>query len=73
MLKVGLIGCGGVGSIHAKCWTALGDCVQLTAIADADVDKAFKCAEPLDARVYKDGYEMLMQEAFSESVQDLCG
>ena len=70
MLKVGLIGCGGVGSIHARCWAAMKDCVELTAIADADVEKALKHAAPLGAKVYKDGYELLEQEELD--VVDIC-
>lgn len=70
MLKVGLIGCGGVGSIHAKCWAALEECVQLTAIADTDVEKASKCAKAPGARVYKDGYELLEEEELD--IVDIC-
>ena len=28
MLKVGLIGCGGIGAVHASCWLAMDNLVQ---------------------------------------------
>ena len=34
MLRVGLIGCGGMGAVHAKVYNALKDKTQLAAIAD---------------------------------------
>ena len=40
MLKVGLIGCGGMGGVHANCWLALGDKVKLVAIADTVPENA---------------------------------
>ena len=40
MFKVGLIGCGGMGSFHAKCYEALKDQAKLVAIADLDEEKA---------------------------------
>ena len=39
MYKVGLIGCGGMGAVHASCWMELGEDVKLVAIADADEQK----------------------------------
>ncbi|MBR4060851.1 MAG: Gfo/Idh/MocA family oxidoreductase [Lachnospiraceae bacterium] len=70
MLKVGLIGCGGIGAVHAKCWNSLGEDVQLTAIADLDMQKAKRCAEGSEIRIYQNGFEMLEQEELD--VVDIC-
>ncbi len=70
MLKVGLIGFGGMGATHARCWTALGDQVQLTAIADTHMERATQFAEQIGASVYKNGYELLEQEELD--VVDIC-
>ena len=70
MLKVGLIGCGGIGAVHAKCWNLMGKNVCLTAIADLDIYKAEKCAEDSGARIYQDGFDLLMQEELD--VVDIC-
>lgn len=69
-LKVGLIGCGGVGAIHAQCWQALGEEVKLVAIADADRARAEKTAAAVGARVYEDGLQLLEQEELD--VVDIC-
>ena len=34
MKKAGLIGCGYMGTMHANCYKALGDKVQVVAVAD---------------------------------------
>ena len=44
MLRVGLIGCGGIGAVHMECWRSMPDEVQLVAIADTDVSKIEKYA-----------------------------
>lgn len=69
-LKVGLIGCGGIGAVHAECWLALSDKVQLTAIADVSLDRAREYAQKSDARVYDDGFKMLEKEELD--VVDIC-
>ena len=41
MVKIGLIGCGFMGGMHAACYKALADLgVQVTAIADVRPDRA---------------------------------
>ncbi len=45
MLKVGLIGCGGIGAVHAQCWLTMGDTVRLVAIADVSQERTQKFAE----------------------------
>ena len=61
-LKVGLIGCGGIGAVHAECWLSLSDKVQLVAIADSSTSKAKKYAEKSGAKIYEDAFEMLEKE-----------
>lgn len=70
MLKVGLIGCGGIGAVHAECWLAMGDSVQLVAIADVSTERAQKYADRSGARIYADGKDMLDSEALD--VVDIC-
>lgn len=45
MIKVGLIGCGGIGAVHAKSWFELKDRAKLQAVADFDTKKATEVAE----------------------------
>lgn len=70
MLKVGLIGCGGIGAVHAECWLTLSDSVCITAVADSDEERARKYAEKSGARVYRDGMELLEKEELD--VVDIC-
>lgn len=62
MLTVGLIGCGGMGSMHANCYLALKDKVKLVAIADLDKSKAETYAAQAGAKVYETGKELLENE-----------
>ena len=39
MLRVGLIGFGGIGTVHARCYMALKEQVQLVAIAERNVQR----------------------------------
>ena len=70
MLRVGLIGCGGIGAVHAQCWLAMGDTVTLVAIADKSLEKAKKFANQSGARIYADGKELLDREQLD--VVDIC-
>ncbi len=70
MLKVGLIGCGGMGSIHAECWLALGDRVRLAAIADPCQEKVKKYAGRSAAQIYKTGSALLEQA--DVDIIDIC-
>lgn len=70
MLKIGLIGCGGVGAIHAKCWLDMSDRVRLVAIADSDISRAQAFADECSARVYADGMALIAQEELD--VVDIC-
>ena len=62
MLRVGLIGCGGMGSVHATVWSEMSDKAELVAIADLNQNKWQKFADKLGAKFYKDAYEMIEKE-----------
>lgn len=70
MLKIGLIGCGGIGAVHARCWMLLKDEVQIVAIADKDTERAAKYATESGAKIYADGYKLLENENLD--VVDIC-
>lgn len=70
MVTVGLIGCGGMGGMHANCYLALKDKVKLVAIADLDESKAERFASESGAKVYKSGAELLENE--TPDVIDIC-
>ena len=70
MLTVGLIGCGGMGSVHANCWLALSDSVKLVAIADTDSEKVKDFADKSGARIYSSGEELLANE--NVDIIDVC-
>ena len=70
MLKIGLIGCGGMGSVHANSWIALGDKVQLAAIADPQPEKAKEFCEKTGAKLYPDGEALLANEQLD--IIDVC-
>ena len=49
MIKVGLIGCGFMGGMHAACYAALADLgVKVTAVADVRPEYAQKLANGAD-------------------------
>lgn len=58
MLKVGLIGCGFMGTMHANCYKIL-DGVTLAAVADIRADKAKDAANGTDAVIYGDGLDLI--------------
>jgi len=58
MLKVGLIGCGFMGTMHANCYKNI-DGVELAAVADIRDDFAKKIAEGTSAAIYGDGKELI--------------
>ena len=69
MLKVGLIGCGFMGSMHANCYKAMEDaCV--TAVADVRLEKAEELAKLSDAKIYSTGLELI--EKADVDVIDIC-
>ena len=70
MLRVGLIGCGGMGAVHAKVYNTLKEKTHLVAIADYDTAKAESLAAESGARVYRDAREMLETEKLD--LVDIC-
>jgi predicted dehydrogenase len=70
-VKVGLIGLGGMGSVHAGCYQKLREKdVELAAIADIDKDKRKKAVELYKSKAYKTGLE-LIEEADVDLI-DIC-
>ena len=69
MLKVGLIGCGFMGAMHANCYKNLPG-VTLAAVADIRRDKAEALAGGTDAVIYADGMELI--ENAELDVIDIC-
>lgn len=68
MIKIGIIGCGFMGDMHAACYKALG--VPVTAVADPRADFAKKVADKSGARIYESG-EALIEQADVTAV-DIC-
>jgi len=69
MIKVGLIGCGFMGGMHAACYAALANLgVKVTAVADVRPDFAEKLAN--GAEIYATGMELI--EKADVDVVDVC-
>lgn len=69
MLKVAMIGAGGMGSAHAGCYARMPD-VAVTAVFDQRLDAAEQLAARLGARAYADAETMLRTER--PDVVDVC-
>lgn len=69
MLKIGLIGCGFMGTMHANCYKNL-DGVTLAAVADLRPDKAHSVAEGTDAVIYTDGKDLIADAQLD--IIDIC-
>ena len=67
MLKVGLIGCGFMGAMHANCYRNI-DGVQDTAVADIRPEKAEALAD--GAAIYGDGLDLIEQA--DVDIIDIC-
>ena len=61
MLKIGLIGCGFMGTMHANCYNAI-EGVQVVAVADLQREKAEALAKLSDAKIYSTGMELIENE-----------
>ena len=56
MIRVGLIGCGFMGGMHAACYAALAELgVKVTAIADDRPEFLAQMKEQTDAQTYESG------------------
>ena len=58
MLKVGLIGCGFMGTMHANCYKNI-EGVEIAALADIRREKAEALAEGTNAVIFGDGYDLI--------------
>ena len=58
MLKVGIIGCGFMGAMHANCYKCLED-VEITALADLRNEKAKELANGTNAQIFADGKDLI--------------
>ena len=58
MLKIGLIGCGFMGAMHANCYKNIAG-VELAALADIRPEKAAALAEGTNAKLYGDGMDLI--------------
>ncbi|MBE7031008.1 MAG: Gfo/Idh/MocA family oxidoreductase [Ruminococcaceae bacterium] len=69
MLKVGLIGCGFMGAMHANCYKNI-EGVELVALADIRPEKAQELAAGTNALLYGDGHELI--EKADVDIIDIC-
>lgn len=69
MLKVGLIGCGFMGSMHANCYKNI-EGVELVAFADLRKEKAEELAQGTSAVIYGDGKDLIAQA--DVDIIDIC-
>lgn len=69
MLKVGLIGCGFMGSMHANCYKNI-EGVRLVALADLRSEKAKELAKGTDAAIFSDGMDLIAEA--DVDIIDIC-
>lgn len=72
MIRIGLIGAGGMGGVHAACYeelSARGDC-RVVAVADVVAERADAIAERFSAATYRSGLELIEHGGFD--VVDIC-
>ena len=69
MLKVGLIGCGFMGAMHANCYSHI-DGVTLTAVADIRPEKAKALAKDSDIQIFQDGMDLIANA--DVAIIDIC-
>ncbi len=70
MYKVGLIGCGFMGSMHADCYAALRDKVSVVAVADLIPERAESFSKRFDATIYQDAKDLI--ENANVDYVDIC-
>lgn len=69
MIKVGLIGCGFMGTMHANCYKNIPG-VELAAVADVRPEKAQEIAAGTNAVIYGDGKDLIANAQVD--VIDIC-
>ncbi len=70
MLRIGLIGYGGMGKMHAACYGALRQYAQLSAVADVVKENRDEAAEKYGAVTYRTGEELIVSAEVD--VIDIC-
>lgn len=71
MIRIGLLGAGFMGGMHAACYRALKDLgAVVTAVADDSLERAEKLAAMSGAKAYGSSKELLEQESLD--VVDIC-
>ena len=69
MLKIGLIGCGYMGAMHANCYKNL-EGVEIAAVADLRPEKARELAADTNAEIFGDGKDLIANA--NVDVIDIC-
>ena len=69
MVKVGIIGCGFMGAMHANCYKNIKDC-EIVALADVRREKAEELAKGTNATIYGDGKDLIANA--DVDVIDIC-
>lgn len=69
MLKVGIIGCGFMGTMHANCYKNI-EGVEIAALADLREECALNLAEGTNAVIYSDGNDLI--ENAELDIIDIC-
>ena len=69
MLRIGLIGCGMMGTMHANCYKNMKD-ATLVAVADLRREKAEEIAAGTNAQIYADGMDLIA--AAEVDIIDIC-
>lgn len=69
MVKVGIIGCGFMGAMHANCYKNIKDC-EIVALADVRPEKAEELAVGTSATLYGDGKDLIANA--DVDVIDIC-
>lgn len=71
MIKIGLIGCGGISSAHVQSYQAMGNKVQIVAVADLDREKAEKTVQITGGEIYASADDLL-ENAKGLDMVDIC-
>ncbi|MBR3934815.1 MAG: Gfo/Idh/MocA family oxidoreductase [Clostridia bacterium] len=69
MLKVGIIGCGFMGTMHANCYKNI-EGVEIAALADLREECAKELAKGTNAVIYSEGYDLI--ENADLDIIDIC-
>jgi len=70
MLKIGLIGCGFMGSTHSACYKELSKYAEIVAVADIRAEKAEEIAKIHNCKIYSTGEELINNA--NVDVVDIC-